>query len=203
MSTNLRMQELEDSAREITLLRQQSIEDDKQFSGSSLLDREFTNHLEKISFDKITLGFVLGVLFFGITLVVNRSNPFLPFQADPLLTTITLMTSVFTLLSVRESKRDREASVAPTVFVGKQQGKYGIINLGKGPAHELTVKVKDECPTDWDDVDPKCNGQILRADDDFLSLQETRPKYVRFEYRSNLGYKEYNVTRKVLSSTGD
>lgn len=186
MSSNPRKHELEYTGAEATSVRQRSVRDSKRI----------TNKWEKkTSFDRIALVFVVSALFASLGLL-------LAFGVQAALpSTIALVTSVFTLFSVRESKRDREANVAPTLFVGKRREEYGILNLGNGPAHDLSVKVRETRPADWDGIEPQCNGEILRTDNNFLSLEtESQPDYVHLEYRSNVRYRKYNVTRRVLTA---
>ncbi|USZ67438.1 hypothetical protein NGM10_11950 [Halorussus salilacus] len=180
------------------LMRQKGIREGGWFSKGRLSSEYLTELTENFSFDGVSLCLVGIVFVTGISLIFGSLASLLSIGLQgALVITITLLTSVFTLLSVRESKRDREASVEPTLFVGKRGEKYGLLNLGSGPAHELSVAIAYNSRKDWKELESK-RGSILRVDD-FLSLEtEERPEYVHMEYRSNVGYKEYNVTREVL-----
>lgn len=203
MPSDLHERKSEDSVRGVVPVRQRRIEDDNWFSEGSLPNKISTGLTERNSFDKISLMLAGCILFVGTLLAIVVWLLHFDVQGA-ILITIALMSAVFTLLSVRESKRDREASVAPTLFIGKRDGgEYGILNLGNGPAHELTVKVAATKPDDWNDVEPEIGNKILCVDG-FLPLgREEAPKSVRMTYRSNVGYKEYDVTRAVLLNDED
>ena len=144
------------------------------------------------SFDLVSIGLVLAVLFAGIR-----------FRLD-YLGLIALVSATFALLSIRESKRDRETSVEPTLFIAKRRDEdYGITNLGNGPAHELRVKISGSSGGDWKSESWEIEDEILQTSG-FLRLgTEEQPAEVKMEYRTNLGYKEHEVIRYLTEDTLD
>ncbi|UPW00995.1 hypothetical protein M0R88_02580 [Halorussus gelatinilyticus] len=148
-----------------------------------------TKITDRYSFDRISL--------LSAVILVAAMLLFIYIFKIELRVAVTFIAAFFTLLSVRESKRNREVDVAPTLFVGiDSDGKYGILNLGNGPAHELSV----DATTEKEDVE--LEGEVLCVDG-FLPLKtDARPKTVEMEYRSNVGKKYDDVTRKVPSDEG-
>ncbi|MFC4548740.1 MULTISPECIES: hypothetical protein [Halorussus] len=160
------------------------------------------------SFDRLSVFLVLSAFLVPIILAalwgtIGNHLPFLkagPYRGNLIAFSIASLSAVFTLLSIREKKRDREASVGPTLFVAKRGDEYGIVNLGAGPAHELTVQVADEHVDDWEHHSSVETDKILRVGDDFLSLDtEDEPREVRMVYRTNLGNKERPIIREITA----
>ena len=162
------------------------------------------------SFDGLSVFLVLSAFLVPIILValwgiIGNYLPFLkagPYRGNLIAFSIASLSAVFTLLSIREKKRDREASTAPALFVGKRDENYVIANLGAGPAHELTVKVAAEEVDDWGREMSILENEILSVGDS-LPLQreesDEEPKVIWMKYRTNLGNESGPVIREITA----
>lgn len=189
MSSERDEKQINESKQEAEPVRQQSPRD------MSRLDKVASWYNNQNSFDKIAF-YLVSAVFLIFVVIFIADFLILDVQENMFHIFVASIATVFTLLSVRESKRDREGNVAPTLVVGKtDEGEYGILNLGEGPAHELSARVATDRPDDWGDIEPEKEGEILRVGG-FLPI-DGEPDWVKMEYRSNVG-KKYNYTREVL-----
>lgn len=157
------------------------------------------------SFDRIGFAFVLlASVFFPILSVLSFLSSNIPLWKDIgeiALATIAAVSAVFALLSVRESVRTRKTSVAPELLVGVRGGeKVGVVNIGEGPAHELSVDVS--VAQNGEPVNQKPDDAVVLVDDfhslnlDGLVEEDLDSFWVDMTYASGVG-QGYTVTRKV------
>jgi hypothetical protein len=111
-----------------------------------------------------------------------------------------VVSAIFAIASVRESKRARENSVSPTLFVSQNENDtLGIDNLGEGPAHEVDVWVTGEATTEvevWNQESARRieseavvpTGEFVDVADELQELEEGWESLVfKFEYKTNFG----------------
>lgn len=84
---------------------------------------------------------------------------------NPALLLIGGYSAVFTFLSVRQNIRARENEVAPTLFMSARDGELGVVNVGKGTAHQLSVAYS--IIQDYDESE-----FVQTGDDEFELLEE-------------------------------
>jgi len=178
--------DIQKSKSDYRTVRQETLRDENWYS-KLLPENRFSEFFYKESFDSLSLGIVA----LSLLPAVLSGN----FRLRVIFASIA---TAFALLSVRESKRNREADVAPTLFIGTNtEGDYGILNIGNGPAHELSVKVTPDKESEGNIM---LEGEVLRVDDFRRIESDGEPDIVKMEYRSSVGKKYDNVTRKVLSA---
>ncbi|WP_224269979.1 hypothetical protein [Haloprofundus salinisoli] len=181
-----------DSTDEVELINQTSISDRNRLSEFSI------GTFDGVSVLLVGTAVVVGLLFY-----IHSIQESISIQ-DVSLVVIALLSAIFTLLSVRESKRTREASVAPTLFIGVQNNsRVGVLNLGKGPAHELSVTVSPIGESEMSRL-LELETEIVQASD-FCQLRHPafdfddrtgKELLFELEYKCNLG-RSYQPARTV------
>jgi hypothetical protein len=122
-----------------------------------------------VVFFLILVHLILSICFSGEYWYDNWLNLFEGINFP--LVSIALYSAVFTLLSVRETIRGREHNVAPTLFLGtKRSEEIGIVNLGEGPAHQLSVHYE---VSDVDQDAEDSGGSEQESDDSGESDQDS------------------------------
>jgi hypothetical protein len=158
------------------------------------------------SFDMITIMLVIASVVVPTILVFALSvfdTPFSPGESI-IIVLISAVSIVVTTISVREQKRSRESSVAPTLFIGTNGDDVGIVNVGNGPAHRLSVEKTEDGtgPSRVKEVENSVIrvGDLLPVDTDTSPTDLDEFLCLEFEYRSNVGYKSYSSSRRVEAS---
>ncbi|WP_158058165.1 hypothetical protein [Halorussus halophilus] len=176
-------------------------------TGPSVRSREFWfEHIWSISVVKNFLTKNIVGKFDGLAVVlVIAASALVVFSYDSggnfLAVSTACFSAIFTVLAIRETKRNREARHAPTLFLAIRNGKeLGLKNIGNGPAHELTVEdreISDESLVENAIVEADGFISLEPEDAEDRILERAEPIQVKMSYGDCLGVEHTNIVREA------
>lgn len=149
----------------------------------------------------VAIVFLIVFLLIASSLISNNSNSF-SLESHLLAFAFTWFSATFTLLTIREKKRNREVEHAPTLFLAKRGDELGIKNIGKGLAHEVTAEIIPTTSESGqnDSSDSVISNQIIQPGEfepfQTNSTNQVSPVKVTLNYGDSLGIEHSDIVRK-------